>query len=304
MCAYRDGMPSVSHEAPLELIRQCPPLAADLFRAVTGNDDPRLAPENVRVGLGPTDLSDVVPVTFLADSVVVVSDAATGEPLLAIIIEPQGRDAKAKKFSWPVYVAVARRALRCPYAFLLVLCPAPVEAVKCREVIRTGHPGFDLAPFVIDSENMPATNEAGPYLTLFAACMGAIDMAEKAGAWQVLSAVDNAGADDADRNRLTAIIMNMASDAARQTMEALMTTEEWTTHPFIEGFKQEGRQEGRQEGEAKAKAEDILKIIDARGIEISREQRSRVTASAGIATLDEWFDRALTATTARDIFGD
>jgi hypothetical protein len=301
-------VPSVRHEAPLELIRQCPPVAAELFRAVTGNDEARLRPESVKVDLGPTDLSDVVPVTFLADSVVVVSDAATREPLVAIIVEPQGRDEPTKKFSWPVYVAVVRRVLRCQYAFLLVVCPDPVEAAKCREVIRTGHPGFDLAPAVIDSGNTLGTGDASPYLTLFAACMGAIDMTDEVGARHVLSAIHDTGAADADRNRLTAIIMNLASDAARQTLEAMMSTIDWTTHPFIESFKkegiEEGRKEGRQTGLAEGKAEDTLKLIDARGIEVTKEQRGQVTASAGLTKLGKWFDRALTATTAEDIFRD
>lgn len=241
-----------------------------------------------------------MPVTFLADSVVVVSDTATGDPVLAIIVEPQGRDEPTKRFSWPVYVTVVRRVLQCRNAFLLVVCPDPAEARKCREVIATGHPGFDLAPAVIDSRTAPDARGASPYLTLFAACMGAIDLAAEDGARHVLAAIGNTGADDSDRNRLTAIILNLASDAARQTLEALMKTTEWTTHPFIESFKKEGIEEGLVE----AKAEDVLKIIDARGIATTREQREKVTSSRDLAQLDTWFDRALTAKAAADIFRD
>jgi hypothetical protein len=104
------------------------------------------------------------------------------------------------------------------------------------------------------------------------------------------------GAADADRNRLTAIILNLASDAARQSLEALMTATEWTTHPFIESFKKEGI--------AEAKAEDVLKLIDAHGIKVTKEQRTEVTESADLAQLDKWFDRALTAKKAADIFRD
>jgi hypothetical protein len=315
---YREDMPSVRHEAPLELIRQCPPIAVELVKAMTGSGQDASLPEKVSVSLGPTDLSEVVPVTFLADSVVVVSDAVTGEPLLAIIIEPQGRDSPTKKFSWPVYVAAARRALQCRHAFLLVICPDPAEAEKCRQVIRTGHPGFDLAPVVIDQHNIPGTGTATPYLTLFAACMGAIDMTGEDGARHVLTAIDNTGAAVADRNRLTAIILNLASDAARQTMEALMSTIDWTTHPFIERFKKEGHEEGikeglkegimeglkegLKEGVAAAKAEDVLKLVDANGIKLTNEQREQVTPAAGLTQLGQWFDRALTAKTAADIF--
>lgn len=290
-------MPSVQHEAPLELIRQCPTVAAELVQAITGSDD-GLLPEKFKVSLGPTDFSDVVPVTFLADSVVVVSDDGTGEPLLAIIVEPQGRDNLTKKFSWPVYVTVARRVLQCQHAFLLVICPDPAEAAKCREVIRSGHPGFDLAPAVIDPRTMPGADGASPYLTVFAACMGTIDMTGEDGARHVLTAIRDTGAADADRNRLTAIILNLASNAARQTLEAMMSATEWTTHPFIENFKKEGRQAGI----AEAKAEDVLKLIDARGIKVTKEQRTEVTESTDLAQLDKWFDRALTAEKATDIF--
>jgi hypothetical protein len=37
-------------------------------------------------------------------------------------------------------------------------------------------------------------------------------------------------------------------EAARQTLEALMSTINWTTHPFIESFKKEGLEEGLEEG--------------------------------------------------------
>jgi hypothetical protein len=91
-------MPSVTHEAPIELIRQNPALAVELLRAVT--DLP--LPVETDISLGPTDLTDVVPAKYLADAVVVVSDAATGVPVLVIIVEPQGRDDPTKEFSWPV----------------------------------------------------------------------------------------------------------------------------------------------------------------------------------------------------------
>jgi hypothetical protein len=76
--------------------------------------------------------------------------------------------------------------------------------------------------------------------------------------------------------------------------------------PLIESFKKEGRQEGLpeglREGLVKAKAADVLKIIDARGIEVTKEQRKEVADCTDLARLDRWFERALTAKTATDIF--
>ena len=144
-------MPSITHEGPLDLVRQHPEIALELIHGHRGHH----APSKVAVSLAPTDMSAVVPVQYLADMVVLITDAATGKPALAVIIEPQLRDSETKRYSWPVYVTTARRVAKCPAAVLVVLCPDPAEADKCRRLIRTGHPGFDLAPIVIDSGGPP-----------------------------------------------------------------------------------------------------------------------------------------------------
>jgi hypothetical protein len=298
-------MPSVAHEAPIELIRQHPGLAVELLRAMSDVD----LPSEIAVSLGPTDLSEVVPVKFLADAVVIVANKATGEPALVIIIEPQGRDDRTKEFSWPVYLTVARRHLQCQRAFLLVICPDPDEAKKCRRLISTGHPGFDLIPAVIDPLNAPGVGSASPYLAIFAAFMGAMNLEADQGVRAFLTAVRESGASTADRKRLSTIMLNLASDAARRRLETMMTTMEWKSD-FIEGFVQEGLQkgmrqglqQGMQQGEVKARSEDVLKIIDSRAIKVTGEQRDQVTSCTDIAQLDEWFDSALTAETAADIF--
>jgi hypothetical protein len=282
-------MPSVTHEAPIELIRQNPGLAVELLRAMT---DVKL-PIDIDVSLGPTDLSEVVPVKFLADAMVVVADKATGKPALVIVIEPQGRDAPTKQFAWPAYLTLARRNTKCRRAFLLVICPDPREARKCRRVIRTGHPGFDLRPEVIDPSNIPGAGDASPYLIIFAAYMGAINLNEDRSVRTFLQAVRGTGASAADRKRLATIMLNLASDAARRRLETMMTTMEWKSD-FIESYV--------QQGEVKARAEDVIKIIDARGIDVTDQQRHEVTSCADIAQLDEWFDRALVATSAADVF--
>jgi hypothetical protein len=253
-------------------------------------------------------MSAVIPVQYLADMVVLIGDAATGEPVLAVIIEPQLRDSETKRYSWPVYVTTARRVAGCPAAILVVLCPDPAEAAKCRQVIRTGHPGFDLAPVVIDSGGPPGRDGAGgPYLTVFAASMGGIDLESDAGARLVLDAMASAEVSDNDRLRMTAIILNLASDAARQILEAMMTTSEYQK-TFVERIHDQGLAEGEAKGEAKGKAEgkaeNVLRLLDARHLAPSREQRQRVTSCTDPAQLDLWFDRAITAGTATEVFAD
>jgi hypothetical protein len=287
----------MSHEGPADLVREHPELAVELVRGRPGVK----LPAQLRVSLAPTDMSAVVPVQYLADMVVLVSDAATGKPALAVIIEPQLRDRATKRYSWPVYVATARRVNKCPAAVLVVLCPNPAEAAKCRRTIRTGHPGFDLTPIVIDSGNPPGRRDGdgSPYLTVFAAAMGGIDMESESGAHQVLDAIASPALADADRARMTTIILKIASDAARQFLEAMMATAEYKK-TLVERIQDESRAEGKAEG----KAESLIRVLDARGLVLTDEQRQWVTASTDLEQLNRWFDRALSAATAAEVFAD
>jgi flagellar biosynthesis/type III secretory pathway protein FliH len=66
----------------------------------------------------------------------------------------------------------------------------------------------------------------------------------------------------------------------------------------------EGEAKGKAEGEAKGKAEAVLKLLDARRLAPSKEQRKQVASCTDTAQLDLWFDRAITAATAAEVFAD
>jgi hypothetical protein len=294
---------TVTHEAPLELIKQHPALAVDLLREVTGVP----VPDGLDVRLAPTSLNRVSPTQYDADSVVVISDPDTLDPLIAIVIEPQGRDEKTKKFSWPIYVANVRKEVGCESAFLIVVCPDPAEAEKCRAVIRMGHPGLELWPIVIDPEHAPGDEGASPYLLLFLACLPALDMEDPNIARRVLKAIRDTGASVAERKTLTTIILVRASESARRLLEGLMSTMEWKSdfiESYVEQGLEQGREQGLEQGHVRAKREDVLKVLDLRHLRPTREQRARVDASTDLAQLDRWLERSLTAATAAEVFGD
>jgi hypothetical protein len=306
---------TVTHEAPLELIKQHPALAVDLLREVTSVQ----LPDGADVRLAPTSLNTVAPTQYSADSVVVVSDPVTQNPLIAIVVEPQGRDEKTKKFSWPVYVSNVRKEVGCESAFLIVVCPDPAEAEKCRAVIRMGHPGLELWPIVIDPEHAPGDEGASPYLLLFLACLPALDMEDPNTARRVLAAIRDTGASVAERKTLSTIILVRASEAARRLLEDLMSMTEWKSD-FIENFVEQGLEQGRAQGRAQGreqgleqgleqghvqtKREDLLKVLDLRDLRPTNEQRARVDSSTDLAQLSLWFERSLTAATAAEVFAD
>jgi hypothetical protein len=142
-----------------------------------------------------------------------------------------------------------------------------------------------------------------PYLTVFAASMGGIDMESEPGARRVLDAMASAKVSDADRLRMTTIMLKLASDAARQILEAMMKTSEYEK-TFVERIHEQGISEGEARGKAEGKAEAVLKLLDARHLAPSQEQRQRVTSCTDPAQLDLWFDRAITASTATEVFAD
>jgi hypothetical protein len=178
---------------------------------------------------------------------------------------------------------------------LIVVCPDPAEAEKCRRAIPTGHPGFDLWPIVIDPDHAPSSEGASPYLLLFLACLPALDMESEEGARRVLNAIRDTGASEDERKILTTIILVRASETARLLLESLMTTMEWKSD-FVESFVEQGH--------VQTKREDLLKVLDLRDMRPTEEQRARVGSSTDLAQLDRWFERSLTAATAAEVFTD
>ena len=79
-----------------------------------------------------------------------------------------------------------------------------------------------------------------------------------------------------------------------------MTTSEYEK-TFVERIHDQGIAEGEKR---RGKAEAVLKLLDARHLVPSGEQRQRVTSCTDALQLDRWFDRAITAGTAAEVFAD
>ena len=71
---------------------------------------------------------------------------------------------------------------------------------------------------------------------------------------------------------------------------------------YRSAFSQQLRAEGRAEGIAEGRGEDVLRVLDKRGVALSEDQRARVAGCTDLDQLDEWLDRAVTATRAAEVF--
>jgi hypothetical protein len=282
----------MQHEAPLELLRCEPRLAAVLLRGLGV-----AVPAGATAAMAPTDLTASVPAELRADAVVVLSGAEGAR--LAVIVEVQLRYDTGKRYSWPAYLTQVRAAHRCP-AVLLVICPGSATARRCRAPIRTGHPGFDLAPLVIDSATIPdpLREAASPELVVLAVLTGALDLGQDSARRLVLARL--AGLDASRLATYTVFVRSAASESARQAPEALMTTQFKDT--FVDRLLAEGKAEGKAEGEAKGEARMILRVLAARGLKVPAEIQQRVLSCADTGQLEAWGDRAATAASLDEVF--
>jgi hypothetical protein len=297
-------MPGITHEAPIELLRRNPLLAAALLHG-SGVAVPQSGTAVMAAG----DLSSALPAELRADAVIVLGGDGPGAGAgtrLAVVVESQTAPDAGKRRVWPAYLALARAQHDCP-AVLVVVCPSLVTGRWARQPIRTGHPGFDLAPLVIDADTTPEADAPGladvaPELAVLGALTGAVDLEEEAGQLLVLGAIADAGLDEDRLETYTHLIRAATPAAARPGLEALMTTT--FKDEFIDRIKAEGKAEGIAEGKAESTAAMLLRLLAVQGLKVPAPVRDRVLSCTDLGQLEAWADKAMTASTLRDVFPD
>ncbi|MCC5574312.1 Yae1 family protein [Microtetraspora sp. AC03309] len=311
-------MPGIDHEMPIEFIRNSPMTAVELLRDAAGVQPPPFATAAVEA----VDCTQLVPVEFRADSVVVLRDTG-GAAQLALIVEIQNRHDARKRFSWPVYVTALRARLECATA-LMVICPDPPMARWSERPIPLG-PSGTITPLAVHPGRIPLITDPDrarscPELAVLSATAHAerpeIGLALEA----MVAALETL---DEDRAKLYFnYVFSVLPTVARKHLEEIVTTtsheyesmagqylSHWIDRGRQEGLQegrqeglQEGRQEGLQEGRAEGEAAAILAVLDARGLEISPDARDRITRCSDLHQLETWIRRAVTVTSADDIF--
>ena len=70
---------------------------------------------------------------------------------------------------------------------------------------------------------------------------------------------------------------------------------------LVEGHKS-GLVEGHKSGLAAGKRASLVRLLARRGITLTEEQQKKISLCDDQARLDQWFDNALTANTAAEVF--
>jgi hypothetical protein len=285
-------MPSIEHEAAVQILHADPQLAAMLL----GSCGVRLPSGAVPVAAD-SNLSDRDPTDLRSDNVLIF-EGIGGKMAVIAEVQKDKRDAGRMR-AWPAYICNARAEHDCD-AILLVLALSTRAARESAGLIRTGHPGFDLAPLVRGPGTLPHPGHPvyGPQLTMLNILTGDLDLTNHAARMFALLAIAEAPAEL--REGYTRIIRAVAPTSARAALEELMMTH--LKDEFVDGFIAQGRTEGMAQGVATGEAQMLLRIMAARGLNIPEHIRARVAECADTDRLEAWADRAATATSLDDIF--
>lgn len=281
------------------MFRLYPSLAAELITGQCGMDLPSF--KGARLASG--DLTNVVPTEFRADAVVVLAEGDS--PAAAVIVEVQLSRDGGKRWSWPVYLSTLRARLHCP-TMLLVICADAGTASWCATDIKLGHPGLVLAPLVLGPAEIPVVidpDEArrSPELTALSAMTHATHPDRNKILDALFFALQNVDAGRAANYH--DVVFAALPGAVRAYLEDLMTSglHEYRS-PFLRKYIGLGRTEGRTEGEVKGRAEAVLAVLAARGVDVSDDAHVRITECDDLGLLDTWVRRAVTAETVNDLF--
>lgn len=290
------------HEVLVELFRKRPLLAVELLSGPFRFQ----IPVHEHVECSSNELNKVVPAEARADAVVVLR-TALNQPVLGVIVEVQLRPSKDKQWAWPSYLVSLRTRLKCPVV-LLVVTPSAAMARWCAKPIHLGHPNLTLTPLVLGPDRVPVVTD--PDLArqhLEQTMLSAIAHSEHPQRDQIfqclLVALDSGDHDRAIR--YTDLVLAALPAAVRAHLEALMATGTYEVKSeFLRRYYLQGQTEGRTEGRAEGEARALLAILDARGIPVPDEARTRITECTDLDQLDIWVHRAATATTIQDLFAD
>ncbi|MDT9698567.1 hypothetical protein [Streptomyces sp. P17] len=288
------------HEAMHRIFQQYP----DLFSGVSevlGIDFP--PPTSITVL--PNDLTETSPVERRVDTLLRL-DTEYAEPLL-LAVEAQGKKDPDKPASWAYYASYLLTKYRLQ-PLLLVVCQDRATAQWAAREVSFGPrqwPLLTLRPLVAGPHNMPVlTDPAEVRKDLALATLSAITHAKHPDAGVILKSMTTVLRDTPQgvANPIIELISQGLGKypAARQWRKLVAVDLSFYKSPLSE----EIRDEGRAQGEARRAAEDVLDILDVRGIDVPEAVRERITGCGDPEILRHWLRRAVTAPSAEDIFTD
>ena len=279
---------SALHETFVKLFRNRPELAPELLRDALGFAVPHYTDARIESA----NFNEAKAVQLQADLVVLLVDDT---PVLAIVVEVQLHCDADKHFSWPAYLAAARKRFRCD-AVVLVFAPDKAVATWAGEAIPLG-PGNEMTPLVLGAGAVPVVRDheqarRAPELAVLSA--SAHGSNAELGAEVAFAAA--IATSDLPNERATLywdLVMASLNDATRTALEEMMTSGNYE-------YQSDFAKKYFAEGEAQA----LLRILASRRLEVTAAQREQVLACRDLDLLGLWIERAIAASSTEEVLAD
>ncbi|WNG57916.1 Rpn family recombination-promoting nuclease/putative transposase [Archangium gephyra] len=137
------------------------------------------------------------------------------------------------------------------------------------------------------------------------------ELANRLPTWTALFAQVHAAPDGTENLKVVIRYLFLVGDkttrqTAGQVLHSVMDARqaEDLMRSYGEQLIERGRRKGLKQGLALGRAEGLLRILVARGLLVDEQSRQRVLTCMDLATLNKWLDRAVTATTLSEVWGD
>ncbi|MCL2586076.1 MAG: hypothetical protein FWE35_26885 [Streptosporangiales bacterium] len=277
-------MPSPWHDSVTKIVDDDPDFAITLLRDVLGLEDVPRAHGH----LGPNVFNTRPSQDLIADQVVIVG--RDQDPDHVIIVEAQKEPLEHKLIKFAKYSAAAWLQYNCP-ADVLVICPDVKTAAWYTQPVVTGMGASRFRPRVLFPELVPTiTNPndvaADPRMAVLSVAYHGED--EKVSE-AFLDGIQTLGKDKTRQYHEYAFAMS--SQDVRELLRRIMTTTHW---PLYSDMAKENYGQGQRDA--------LLTLVDKRGLALSDKQRGLIEDTDDLDQLKGWFDAAITAESADDIF--
>jgi len=310
-------MPSVPHEMLVELLAKSPqllpPLLGDrLDAAARLHGIPGLRSPDLLIQPTPSAAAQLpVLVADLGLELRRPVDVHPRPPCLALTVEAQLTLDDDKPYSWIPYLGAQYHRTRAP-AYLLVVTNDPTIAAWAAGPFRAGH--LTLTPWVLGPADVPAIitlDEARRSLdmTLFSGIVhGREPIAVSIG--RVLRQCLDEAPDDIGLCYWDAFNASLTA-RNRKELDMLLRDfqprSDWSKEIYAKGLAEgeaKGEARGLLLGEAKARANDVLMLLDERRFSLDPKLRRRVSRCTDLALLERWLRKATTAPSIEAIFSE
>jgi hypothetical protein len=222
---------------------------------------------------------------------------------VAVIAEVQtDRPDTERSFSWPAYVANARRRHGCD-TLLMIFAVTKDAARGSAQAILTGHPGWNLIPLVSGIGRTPGIPLHGARfaaeLVLLRVITGDLTLGTHDARMFALTAIRSAPPERLAR--YTKYLKALSPPPVRESLEMLMRIE--LKDPFVDGLIEQGLEQGRKQGLSEGCAEMFLELLDAR-FSVPDSTRERIEACTDTGQVKTWFKRAINASSLDEVFAE